>query len=319
MHSNWLIPDACKGLGKTAPFKDMKNLLNPSSLSSNFEVQSGTLYIVATPIGNWDDITLRALKVLETVDVIAAEDTRKTGKLLAHYGIRGRLVSCHEHNEKARTTELLQKLEAGLSVALVSDAGTPAVSDPGYHLVHSAVEQGVTVVPIPGVSAVIAALSVAGLPTDAFVFVGFLSKKQTRRIQQLHALAQETRTIIVYESPRRIVSLLREMESVLGDRYAVLSREITKIHEEFIRGAFSQIRMELDRRPTVKGECTLLISGSRGPETVSMDTIRADIEKAFKANTGSLSSVVRDIVERYGVSKSKIYAEALKLKDRMNS
>ena len=183
---------------------------------------AGALYIVATPIGNRDDITLRALRVLEAVDVIAAEDTRHTGRFLQHHGITGKYISYHEHNEKERTPDLLNRLSAGKSIALVTSAGTPSISDPGFRLIQKAIDADTEIIPIPGVSAVIAALSASGLPTDAFVFVGFLSRRSGKRSRQLQAMADETRTMIFYESPNRIVKLLELIHDIMGDRQAVL-------------------------------------------------------------------------------------------------
>jgi 16S rRNA (cytidine1402-2'-O)-methyltransferase len=226
------------------------------------EGQNGKLYIVATPIGNQEDITLRALRVLQNVDIIAAEDTRKTRRFLSHHNIKGRLISYHEHNEPNRTESLIGKLMAGASVALVSNAGTPTVSDPGYPLVKAAVENRIPVVPVPGASAAITALSAAGLPTDSFVFLGFLAKKKAKRLKQLYELATEKRTLIIYESPKRIVSLLDELSRYMKERYVVLSREMTKRHEEFLRGTPAAVRDRLSSRPKVKGEITLLVAGT---------------------------------------------------------
>jgi 16S rRNA (cytidine1402-2'-O)-methyltransferase len=197
---------------------------------------SGTLSVVSTPIGNLQDITLRALETLRAVDVIACEDTRQTGKLLKHYGITKPLVSLHDHNERQRTPELLSRLRTGQSVALVSDGGTPLVSDPGWWLVRQAIEAGIQVVPIPGVSAMLAALVVAGLPTDRFVFEGFLPSKPVARRKRLEALKQEEGTIILYESPHRLVRTLREVSEIMGAVPIACARELTKVFEEIRRG-----------------------------------------------------------------------------------
>ncbi|MCK5418905.1 MAG: 16S rRNA (cytidine(1402)-2'-O)-methyltransferase, partial [Desulfobacterales bacterium] len=206
---------------------------------SNNTKNKGVLYVVATPIGNREDITLRALNILRDVDLIAAEDTRKTGNLLAHYQIKNRLISFYEHNEKKRTPEIIGKLLDGISIALVSNAGTPSISDPGYRLIEAAIANKITVSPIPGVSAATAAMSVSALPTDSFVFIGFLPRKKAKRQQFLNELAVEPRPVIFYESPKRILTLLEEIISCMGDRPAVLAREMTKLHEEFIRGSVS--------------------------------------------------------------------------------
>jgi 16S rRNA (cytidine1402-2'-O)-methyltransferase len=276
--------------------------------------ETGVLYVVATPIGNMDDITLRALSILGQVDLIAAEDTRHTGKLLAHHKVKGRLIAYHEHNEAKRTPDLLGRLKSGESVALVSNAGTPSVSDPGYRLVNAAIASEINVMPIPGVSAAVSALSVAGLPTDAFVFIGFAAKKKARRLTQLEELAHETRTVIFYESPRRIMSFLKEIIEAMGDRQGVLCREMTKMHEEFIRGQMSEIHRRLKARPTVKGECTLLIRGNLETSAVSMETVRNEISKQFESGIGSLSEMAKSIAKKYGLPKNKVYEEALKLK-----
>ena len=223
--------------------------------------ETGALYVVATPIGNRDDITIRALNILGQVDLVAAEDTRHTGRLLAHHNIKCRMISFHEHNERERTPDLINRLKAGSSVALVSNAGTPSVSDPGYRLVKETIDSDIRVIPIPGVSAAITALCVAGMPTDSFVFVGFPAKKKARRLNQLNDLAGVHRTIVFYESPRRISTFLEEIIDIMGDRYGVLAREMTKLHEEFIRGLLSEILSSLNARPAIKGECTLLVTG----------------------------------------------------------
>ena len=200
---------------------------------SDKKKNNGVLYVVATPIGNREDITLRALNILRDVDLIAAEDTRKTGKLLAFYQIKNRLISFHEHNEKKRTPEMIAKLLKGVSIALVSNAGTPSVSDPGYRLLKAAIANHITVSPIPGASAVTAAMSVAGLPTDSFVFIGFAPKKKGKRLKFLAELSAEPRSLVFYESPQRILALLEEIISCMNDRNAMLAREMTKLHEEF--------------------------------------------------------------------------------------
>lgn len=276
--------------------------------------KTGALYIVATPIGNRDDITIRALNILGQVDFIAAEDTRHTGKLLAHHHTKGHLISYHEHNEKERTPELIHKLKTGSSIALVSNAGTPTVSDPGYRLVKEAIANNIRVIPIPGVSAVVAALSAAGMPTDAFVFVGFSAKKKAKRIKQLQTLAGERRTIVFYESPKRIWTFLEEIKTIMGDRYGVLCREMTKIHEEFIRGSVSEIILELNTRTAVKGECTLLLAGCTDERETSIEVVRSELNTALKKTDGALSEIVKTVAKKYGLPKNMVYDEALKLK-----
>jgi 16S rRNA (cytidine1402-2'-O)-methyltransferase len=221
----------------------------------------GTLYVVATPIGNLEDITLRALRVLKSVDLIAAEDTRHTRKLLTHHGISRPLVSYHDHNKIRQAPHLLALLQQGQSVALVTDAGTPGISDPAYYLLQTLLPHAIPVVPIPGPTAAIAALSVAGLPTDRFVFEGFLPTKSGRRQQRLELLRDEARTIVLYESPHRLVRLLQEVVVHLGpERRVVVARELTKRFEEILRGTASEVLDTLQNR-TVRGECTVLIAG----------------------------------------------------------
>lgn len=221
---------------------------------------TGELFVVATPIGNLEDITLRALRTLASADLIAAEDTRHTRKLLSRHGMTGkRLESFHDHNKEARTPSLLQRLREGESVALVTDSGTPGISDPGYYLVKRAIEAGLSVVPIPGPSAMTAALSCSGLPTDRFTFEGFLPVKAGRRLRRLEALGKESRTVVLYESPHRIVKLLRELEEIIGDRQVVVIRELTKIHEKKIRGTPGEIAEALAAKKP-RGEFVVLIA-----------------------------------------------------------
>lgn len=279
---------------------------------------SGRLYVVATPIGNRDDITLRALNILEKVDLVASEDTRHTGRLLRYHKIKANLISYHEHNERERTPELIHRLKRGESVAIVSNAGTPSVSDPGYRLINEAIARSIKVIPIPGVSAAITALSVAGLPTDSFVFVGFPDRKKGKRLKQLEELANEARTIVFYESPKRILSLMEDLMMTMGDRYGVLSREMTKIHEEFIRGFLSEIIQTLKTRPVIKGECTLLVSGYKKDEDVSMETIRSEIKKGLEIKRSSLSDLAKEIAKKYSIPKNMVYEEALKIKESKN-
>jgi 16S rRNA (cytidine1402-2'-O)-methyltransferase len=220
----------------------------------------GTLYIVSTPIGNREDITLRALRILKEVDLIAAEDTRHTGLLLRHYGIQKPLTSYFEGNELKKRDFILSKLKQGDRIALVSDAGTPGISDPGFRLIQLAIENQIPVIPIPGPSAVIAALSVSGLPTDSFLFKGFLPHKIKKRRDLLKELEDVRETLIFYESPHRISETLRDIYEVLGDREIVLTRELTKIYEEVLRGKVTEIQNQIGGRK-LKGEITVVISG----------------------------------------------------------
>jgi 16S rRNA (cytidine1402-2'-O)-methyltransferase len=279
----------------------------------------GILYVVATPLGNRDDITLRALNILREVDLIAAEDTRKTRGFLNLHAIKNNLISYHEHNEAERTPTLLAKLIEGLSIALVSNAGTPTVSDPGYRLIEAALANHLSVIPIPGVCAATTALSVAGLPTDSFIFVGFPAKKKAKRLRQLSELASQSRTLIFYESPRRILTLLNEIHNVMGNRRGVVAREMTKLHEEFIRGRLSAIADQLADRNDIKGECTLLVAGNDGDNDHSWTQVKQQIEAAVAVGQISLSAIAREIASASGIAKNKIYAEALRISKELKS
>ena len=221
----------------------------------------GILYIVSTPIGNLADFTFRAVDVLKSVTLIAAEDTRVSGVLLKHYEIPTPMLSYHDHNKEQATPGLLRKLENGDDIALISDAGTPLISDPGFFLVRAAIAQGLEVVPIPGASAMLAAMVAAGLPSDRFTFEGFLPRKKGRQTR-FKALAEDPRTIILYESPHRVARTLRDISEYMGDRQVVIGREITKKFEEFIRGSVSEIREQLDTR-SIKGEVVIMIGGNK--------------------------------------------------------
>ncbi|MBU3947619.1 MAG: 16S rRNA (cytidine(1402)-2'-O)-methyltransferase [Proteobacteria bacterium] len=277
-------------------------------------VISGTLYVVATPIGNRDDITLRALKILKDVDLIAAEDTRHTGRFLSLHSIKGNLISYHEHNERERTPDLIGRLKAGSSVALVSNAGTPLLSDPGYRLVKEAVAAGVNIVPIPGVSAAITALSASGLPIDSFVFIGFCPKKNQKRLDLLKELNKEKRTIVFYESPKRIMRFIEELFDVMGERYCVLSRELTKLHEEIIRGTQTEILYALKQRSELKGEITLLISGYEEKDNYSSDILIKELTESICEHNTPLSVLAKEKAKKFGLSKKQVYEEALKIK-----
>jgi 16S rRNA (cytidine1402-2'-O)-methyltransferase len=238
--------------------------------------KQGCLYLVATPIGNLEDITLRALRVLQEADLIACEDTRQTQKLLARYDIHKRLVSYHEHNEMTRSAELVIEMEQGARVALVSDAGTPVISDPGHRLVALCLRHGIPTVPVPGASAVVVALAASGLPTEEFLFLGFLPSREGQRRRALAAIADQPRTLVCYEAPHRLLETLTDALEVLGNRPAVIAREVTKLHEEFLRGRLEELISRLARKPP-RGEITLLIgpadmeAGRRAaPEEVSI-------------------------------------------------
>jgi len=257
----------------------------------------GCLYIVGTPIGNLEDITLRALRILKEVDLIACEDTRHTQKLLSHYNISKALVSYHEHNEMTRSPELLIQLEQGAKIALVSDAGMPLVSDPGYRLVTLCVRHKIPVVPVPGPSAMLAALAAAGLPNEEFLFVGFLPQRSGERRRMLEHLRIEERTMIFYEAPHRVAESIADAQEILGDRRACIAREVTKLHEEFLRGKLSQLAESLAERPA-RGEITFIV----GPPEPSAAAGQAD-------STQSLSDRVDELIRQAKLDRK----EALKL------
>ena len=270
------------------------------------------MYVVSTPIGNLEDITLRALNVLRDVAMIVAEDTRHTAKLLSRFEIRNRLISCHDYNEKSRVQEILGHIENGEAVAMVTDAGTPTVSDPGFLLIRTAIERGIPVHPVPGVSAAITAVSVSGFPTDAFIFIGFPPKKQGRRKAQLKTLAPETRTLIFYESPKRIASFIHELKMTFGDRPAVLGREMTKIHEEFLRGTLSEIADVLEERPVIKGECTLVVAGASDELPCSEELLASEISRGLKSQSLKPSALAKHIAKMTGIPRKTVYDEILK-------
>jgi 16S rRNA (cytidine1402-2'-O)-methyltransferase len=223
--------------------------------------EKGKLYLVSTPIGNLEDITLRALNVLKQVDLIAAEDTRRTGMLLNHYHIQKKLDSYHDHNKKHKTSGLINKLIQGTDIALVSDAGTPGISDPAFYLVREAVSQNIQIIPIPGPVAAIAALVASGLPTDRFFFEGFLPAKKKRK-KKLESLAEQTCTIVLYESPHRLIRTLKDLEYFCGNRKIAVCRELTKKFEEIVRGSLTEVREAFTQRSSIKGECVLIMEGA---------------------------------------------------------
>jgi 16S rRNA (cytidine1402-2'-O)-methyltransferase len=273
---------------------------------------SGTLYIVATPIGNLEDITLRAIRVLKEADLIAAEDTRHTRRLLDRYHIETQLTSYHDHNKEEKAPVLVARMLEGKSVALVSDAGTPGISDPGYFLINLALDRKVPVVPIPGATAAIAALSVSGMPTDSFVFEGFLPARHMARKKRLQHLAKEERTIIFYEAPHKILRSLEDMLEVLGDRKAVVTRELTKIHEEAIRGTLSDILRHL-QTGTIKGEFTVIVHGASS-EPHKQDIDPAEYLKNLMLHRGlSKKEAISVAAEELGLPKKDVYKESLKL------
>ncbi len=270
----------------------------------------GVLYIVATPIGNLEDITYRAVRILKEADLIACEDTRQTRKLLDHYAIDKPMISYHEHNEGQRAQELIAKLESGATIAQVSDAGMPGISDPGYRVVQLALEHGITVVPIPGASAVIAALAASGLPTDAFEFRGFLPAKAGQRRTALEEVRSVPHTVIFYEAPHRILESLEDVVRTLGlQRPVVIARELTKIHEEFIRGTAQQV-LDVVRDRELKGEITLLIGKSEGPESpADSQNLRTRLEQLMREQKLDEKSALKVLAKETGQSKSEVYRE----------
>lgn len=274
---------------------------------------SGLLYVVATPIGNLEDITLRALRVLKQVDLIAAEDTRRTKKLLTHYGITTRLTSYYDQIEARKAPTLIAALQAGQSIALVSDAGTPGVADPGYRLVRGAIAAGIPVVPVPGPSALVALLSIGGLPTDRFVFEGFLPAKKSQREKVLQRLRQEERTLVFFEAPHRLLALLSDLERICGDRQVVVGRELTKMFEEVVRGTVSEVRARLRGRP-IKGEVALLVAGQETVARTGEEEPLAEEIRQLSAEGFSLKEIARLLSERRGISKRDVYAAGIAIK-----
>lgn len=274
---------------------------------------SGILYVVATPIGNLEDITLRALRVLKQVDLIAAEDTRRTKKLLAHYGITTRLTSYYDQIEARKAPTLIAALQAGQSIALVSDAGTPGVADPGYRLVRGAIAAGIPVVPVPGPSALVALLSIGGLPTDRFVFEGFLPAKKSQREKALQRLRQEERTLVFFEAPHRLLAMLSDLERICGDRQVVVGRELTKMFEEVVRGTVSEVRARLRGHP-IKGEVALLVAGQGTAARREEEGPLAEEIRRLGAEGFSLKEIARFLSERCGISKRNVYAAGIAIK-----
>lgn len=272
----------------------------------------GRLYLISTPIGNLEDITLRALRILrEDVSAIACEDTRHTQKLLEHFEFRKQLVSYHEHNEQERTPELIAMLERGESIALVSDAGTPLVSDPGYRLVRAAVESQIAVVPVPGPSAILAALAASGLPTDAFRFAGFVPPKEAARRKFYASLRDESATVIAYESPHRVLESLADAAAVLPDRPIALARELTKVHEEFLRGTAAEVHRELAARGALKGEFTLVI-GKGGAGERGLDP-QAELERLQAQEGLDRMTAIKAVAKRFHLPKREVYRLAEEL------
>ena len=274
---------------------------------------TGTLYIVATPIGNLEDITLRALRILKEVDLIAAEDTRHTRKLLTHYDIATPLTSYHDHSESTKAPVLIETLLAGKNIALVSDAGTPCISDPGYRLVKGAAEADIPVVPIPGPSMLTALMSVGGLPTDRFAFEGFLPAKKSQRQRALRELCHEKRPLIFYESPHRLLSTLDDLRHIFGDRRVVVGRELTKQFEEILRGPISAVCSAFHNR-SVKGEVALVVEGWDGQDENTSEQSAAELMRQLLADGVGVKEAARVVSEACQVPKRDAYALGVKIK-----
>jgi 16S rRNA (cytidine1402-2'-O)-methyltransferase len=286
------------------------------------DAAKGCLYVVSTPIGNLEDISLRALRILKEVDVIACEDTRQTMKLLAHFDIPKRLVSYHEHNEITRAAEIVIELEQGAKVALVSDAGTPAISDPGYRLVHLCLRHGIQVVPVPGASALVAALAASGMAIEEFVFAGFLPSRPTERRKSLRALAAEPRTLALYEAPHRLLDALEDALEILGNRPAVVAREVTKMYEEFLRGHLEDL-VEAVRKKAPRGEITLLIGPSDGQAPHATDAanplnaipLARHVEELMKTLGIDRKAALKQAARERGLTRREAYKQLLITRD----
>lgn len=271
----------------------------------------GTLYLVATPIGNLADVTHRALQILRDVDLIACEDTRHTRKLLQHYGIDKPTISYHEHNEQQRAAELIERLQKGNSIAVVSDAGTPAISDPGFRLVRTAIENNVTIVPVPGPSALIAAVVAAGLPTDEFFFGGFLPARSGARRARLSELRAVPGTLIFYEAPHRLAASLKDAREILGEREAVVARELTKLHEEIRRGRLSELSEHYAIVEEPRGEIVLLIDRTVLDEAHAAETTIASLVEQFEAAGLDHRAALKKAARELKLSRAEAYRRLL--------
>jgi 16S rRNA (cytidine1402-2'-O)-methyltransferase len=275
---------------------------------------SGNLYIVATPIGNLEDVTLRALRVLKEVDAIAAEDTRTTRKLLSHYNILTPLTSYYDQVESAKSPHLIELLKRGKNLALVSDAGTPTLSDPGLRLVRAAIREKISVVPVPGPSAPMAALSASGLATERFVFEGFLPAKKQERRARLRSLSGEERTLVFFEAPHRLKESLKDMVELWGDRQVVLAREVSKVYEEFLRGRLTEVSAEADRRE-LKGEMTLVVGGAEGMAAPSDEVLKSEILRLRQTGL-RVKEIAQLLGAKYSYPQREIYRLALEIKTK---
>lgn len=275
---------------------------------------TGTLYLVATPIGNLEDITLRAVRVLGEVDLIACEDTRRTRQLLTHYGIRKPLLSYHEHNERERAVKLADRLSSGQSIALVSDAGTPLISDPGYRLVCETVRRGIAVVPLPGASALATALAASGLPVHDFFFAGFLPPRRKARRARLAELSAIQSTLIFYETPHRIMEFIEDAVELFGDRSAVLARELTKLHEEFLRGRLSEVA-RLVSNEKLRGEMVLLVAPAEAETTRPAGSIRDQVEALIRVEGLDRKEALKRVARAHGITRTQAYRMLLDEKE----
>ncbi len=296
----------------------MKSAVHDATQPTNGSNAPGPkLYLVATPIGNLEDITLRALRILKEVDLIACEDTRQTQKLLNHYGIEKRTVSYHEHNEMTRAAELIVDVERGASIALVTDAGMPGISDPGFRLITLAIRHHVPVVPVPGATAFLAALVASGLPTDSFRFSGFLPPKRGKRREVLENILASPRTQVFYEAPHRLLDTMEDIVQVLGlNRQVVIAREVTKIHEEFLRGRAGELLERLKQRDHIKGEITLLIGKSEDSiQTAAAKVgVRTRLKEIMNQEQVDEKAALKKLAKELGVSKSEAYRELQRTK-----
>ena len=292
---------------------------DPASSPENDRPLAPGLYLVATPIGNLEDITLRALRVLRSADRIACEDTRQTQKLMNHFGIRTPTVSYHLHNEAARTEELLSELQAGARIAVVSDAGTPGIADPGTQIASAAIRAGIPVFPIPGAVAAINALIGSGLPTETFTFRGFLPSKPGQRRTALEDLPRDGETVLFYETPHRILESLADLETVLGPSHPVaLAREITKLHEEFLRGTVAEVRANLAARPSIRGEMVLMLAPltAANPPEEAPASLAAEVSQLMQAEALTEMEALKRVAKRRGLGKSEAYREWQRSKGR---
>lgn len=288
----------------------MPLMVSSTSPEVSPEHPMGRLFVVGTPIGNLEDITLRAIRTLKEVDLIACEDTQHTQKLLHRYSIKTQTISYHQHNEMTRAPELIIELEAGRQVALVSDAGMPGISDPGFRLIHLAIRHEIPVVPVPGASAFVAALAASGLAVDRFRFLGFLPSKKLARQKTLRELEYACKTMVFYESPNRVVAMLEDVLEIFGDRQVVVAREVTKVHEEFLRGPASEVLETLTMKP-VKGEITILVGPPVAPvrRPSSVPSIITELGRVMTEDGLDQRDALKVVARRLGISKSEAYRQ----------